>query len=508
MAAQRLRDRSRRVKRTVIRYRPTVAQHHLEESVRLGKARISAMFGGIGSGKTCVGQRILYRAMTEWAPGGRFMIVTPSYKTFSQVTLPEIRKFWPEEGQLWRFHQPAGHPQIDAYWGDGTTSGASVCFVRSAQDLRTVEEVRGPTIAGIWGDEVGTWHTGRVAHDLAIGRLRMTDRDVPGVTWRNWWPRAWYTGSPRWGWLNKVFGIKGRMPQHAWTTGYYSLYRHRAPSPMTSFYVRACRTEANPYNAEGYAELLRAQYGAQFAAQELDGDFVTPTGAVFPHFYPDIHVIPASVAMQLYEACPIKVGGGDWGYGMPAALVAVGITRDHRVIVPRAWSKPGHTAQDMAAIAREWEKPISDGGFAIQRWHMDPEGGQGAKNVNIDHWAGRVRGSQGVNRPVRAANNAVEAGRNTLRNCMRLQQRVPHPTNSAHPGSWFYVSSDCASDYSEDSLVDDLQVLQYAEVAEGEEVDERKIKPKRATHRIAALRYGVHSELAGAQVRTSWQPNL
>lgn len=488
----------RRIKRTSIRYRPTAAQHHLTESVRMGKARISCMFGGIGSGKTCVGQDILRRAMTEWAPGGRFMIITPSYKTFSQVTLPEIRKFWPEEGKLWRYYQPGGHPQIDAHWGDGESSGTSVCFVRSAQDLRTVEEVRGPTLAGIWGDEVGTWHTGRVAHDLAIGRLRMTDRDVPGVTW-DWWPRAWYTGSPRWGWLNKVFGIKGKMPAHAWQTGYFSSYSASNPRPQTSYYVRACKTEANPYNAEGYAELLRSQYGEQFARQELDGDFVSPTGAVFPAYYPDIHVIPAAVAMQLYRACPTKVGGVDWGYGMPAAMVVVGITRDNRVIVIRDWSRPGHTAQQMAEIARRWEDQ-----YDIQRWHCDPEGGQLAKNANIDHWAGRIAGSRGVNAVVRNANNAVEAGRNTLRNAMRIQQAIPHPVDRTRPGSWFYVSSDCTSDSSDDSLSDDLQVLQYAEVQEGGEVDERKVKPKSATHRIAALRYAVHSELATPQQRTAW----
>jgi hypothetical protein len=448
--------------------------------------------------------------MTDWAPGGRFMIITPSYKTFSQVTLPEIRKFWPEEGNLWRFHQPGGQMQLDAYWGDGVVSGKSECYIRSAQDLRTVEEVRGPTLAGIWGDEVGTWHAGKMAHDLAIGRLRMTDRDVPGVSWGDWWPRAWYTGSPRWGWLNKAFGIKGRMPAHAWTTGYYSKYNRRRPNPMTSFYVRAERTEGNVYNGPGYAELLRSQYGAAFAEQELDGDFVSPQGAVFPHFVPDIHVIPASVAMELYRACPIKVGGVDWGYGMPAAMVAVGITNDQRVIVVRAWSRPGYTAQQMAEIAREWERPIPDGGLAIQRWWCDPEGGQGAKNVNIDHWAGRIQGSQGVNAAVRNANNAVEAGRNTLRNCMRLQSMIPHPVPqldpfaAPRPGSWFYMSSDCHSDSHDDSLSGDLEILQYAQVAEGEEVDEAKVQPKKATHRIAGLRYAVHSELASTQQRTSW----
>lgn len=490
--------RPRKVRRLVIRYRPSMAQHHLTEAVRTGVAKISAMFGGIGSGKTCGGQDILRKAMTQWAPGGRFMIVTPSYKTFKQVTLPEIRKFWPGEGELWSYSE--GNALIEAHWGDGVTSGTSTCVVRSAQDLRTVEEIRGPTLAGIWGDEVGTWHTGQVAHDLAIGRLRMTDRDVPGVSWGNWWPRAWYTGSPKWGWLNKVFGIKGRMPAHAWTTGFFSKYDRRRPTAMNAFYVRAERSEGNIYNAPGYTEFLRSQYGEAFAQQELDGDFVTPTGAVFGCFYPDIHVISPAIARELYKACPVKVGAVDWGYGMPAAMVAVGITRDGCVIVIRSWSKPGYTADQMAEIARDWEEELK-----IQRWWPDPEGGPNAKNENIDRWRGKIRGSLGVRRPVKGANNAVSAGRDTLRNCMRLQSRIRNPGNPGHPGSWFYISADCDGDAgSSDSLVDDLQVLQYAEVAEGEEIDEQNVKPKKATHRIAALRYAVHSELAVQVSRTSW----
>lgn len=490
--------RPRTLKELTVRYRPSVAQWHVTEAVRTGMARIVGMFAGIGGGKTCGGQDTLRKAMTEWARGGRFMIVTPSYKTFTQVTLPEIRKFWPLEGTLWKFHHPGGQAQIDVFWGDGVNSGTSTCVIRSAQDMKTVEEIRGPTLAGIWGDEVGSWHAGKMAHDLAIGRLRQTDADVPGVSWGNWWPRAWYTGSPKWGWLNKVFGIKGRMPPHAWTTGYYSKYNPKKPHPWTSFYVRAEKTEGNIHNGPGYAEWLRSQYGDAFASQELDGDFVTPTGSVFP-YYPDIHVIPASIAMELFLACPVKVGGVDWGYGFPGAMVAVGITRDNRVIVVRTWSQPGHTAQQMAAIARDWERDLG-----IQRWWCDPEGGMKAKNENIDHWAGRIAGSQGVNVAVRAANNAVEAGRNTLRNCMRLQSRIAHPVSTGHPGSWFYLSSDCTAAYSDDSLSDDLQLLQYAHVAEGEEVDERKVKPQKATHRIAGLRYAVHSELATPQSRTSW----
>lgn len=480
-------------------YRPSVAQHHITEVVKQGRARVAGFFGGIGSGKTVVGQHILRCAMTQWAPGGRFMIVVPSYQTFIQSTLAEIRKFWPAEGDLWEYRRPNNQPQLHARWWYQGKMGSSVCFIRSAQDLRTVESIRGPTLAGIWGDEVGTWHAGHAAYDLAIGRLRMTDRDVKGIKWHNWFPRVWLTGSPRWGWLNKLFGVAGSMPKQAWTTGYYSKYNSKDPNPVNAFYIRACATEGNIYNEKGYAEFLRSQYGEAFAAQELDGDFVSPTGRVYPHFYPHISVISNAVAAEAYASCPIKVGGVDWGYGT-CAMVAVGITADQAVIVRRAWTGHQRTAQDMAEIARAWEKELG-----IQKWWCDPEGGRKGHNQNIQHWKGRVRGSVPVRATVKAANNALEPGRNTLRNCMRLQKHIPNVGNPGEPGTWLYVSNDCDGN---DSLVNDLQVFSYKEAGKGEEIDEARTKPKEASHRPAALRYAVHSELSTGRTRTSWEPGL
>lgn len=485
-----------------VAYRPSVAQHHVAKVVEQGRAGVTGFFGGIGSGKTALGTHILHQAMTRWAPGGRFMVVVPSYRTFTQVTLTEIRKFWPGEGELWEYRRPDNQPQIDAHWWAQGRHGTSTCFVRSAQDLRVAEEIRGPTLAGLWGDEVGTWNTGRVAYDLAIGRLRMTDRDVPGVTWPNWWPRTWLTGSPRWGWLNKLFGIPGKLPPHAWTTGFYSKYSRKKPNPKLSFYVRAHRTEGNVYNADGYAESLRSQYGEQFAAQELDGDFVSPTGRVYPQFYPDIHVISDFRAIELWASCPIKVGGVDWGFGT-SAMVAVGITRDGCVIVRRTWLGHAQTAQDMAVVARQWESDLG-----IQRWWCDPEGGRKAHNQNIEHWRGRILGSPRVNSTVKAAINAVEPGRNTIRNCMRLQRGLPNEGNPSAPATWFYMSDDCASEGTDDSLETDLLAFSYKEVGQGDEIDEAKTKPKSASHRLAALRYAVHSELSTGRTVTSWEPGF
>lgn len=474
-----------------IPYRASLAQWHAERAVELGRAKLVTMLGGIGSGKTTLGQQVLRRVMGEWAPGSRSMIITPSYRTFSQVTLPEIRKWWPGEGVLWRFHSPASQPQISWYWGDGTRAIESTCVIRSAQDQRTVEEIRGPTLAFVLGDEVGTWNAGRTAHDLAFGRLRQTAPAEVADVWgaSGWWPRACYVGSPRWGWLNHALGIRGRMPPNAWTTGFYPIARSKA---SLSYYVRATRTEENQHNGPDYAETLRLLYGDAFAAQELDGDFVSPTGAVYQGYYPEIHELPHGVAMALFRACPLRMGGVDWGFGSPAAMVAVGLDGDGRAIVVREWSKPGHTADQMAAIAREWEDELD-----ITEWRADPESPE-----SIRRWQGRIDGSVGVSRPVYKAKNDIASGRDTERNCMRVQSRIPHPCDPEKAGSWYYSSVECTG------LNEDTMSLQYDEVSEGAERDERKVRPKVATHRTDARRYAIHSGLSVARHTTKWVPGL
>ena len=333
-----------------------------------------------------------------------------------------------------------------------------------------------------------------MAHDLAFGRLRQTPPDGLQDVWAasRWWPRAWYTGSPRWGWLNHMLGIPGAMPPHAWTTGYYPRLEAAARTPQTAFYVRACKTEENPHNGPGYAAMLRLLYGESFAMQELDGDFVSPTGAVYPTYYPDVHRIPHEIAMKLFFRCRRKIGGVDWGYASNAAMVAAGMDGDGRAVVVREWSKPGYTEDQMAEIARDWETELG-----ITDWYCDPED-SGA----LDRWRGRIAKSKGVRGAVHEAKNAVAEGRNTERNCMRLQSRISHPVHADKPGSWYYQSEDCTQ------LHEATMGLQYAEVTEGEERDERKVKPKAFTHLTDARRYLIHSELATSHQRTSWVPGL
>lgn len=459
------------------------AQHHFAQAVIESRAKVCAMFGGIGSGKTAIGVKLCWRMATVEALGAIGMIVTPSFRTFQQSTLPEIRKHWPKTG--WKLHHPGGFAQITI-----THAGKeSVILIRSVKDARTVEEMRGPTLAWIWGDEAATWHMGSYAWDLAIGRLRGVLDDRP-----NFMPRMFLTGSPRWGWLNKVFGIKGKMPPHAWTTGFYSKYNVKNPQPENAFYVRASRTSDNAYNWAGYEQFMRDNYSQAFYEQEVKGDFIAPTGAVYPRFYPDVHVINHALAMELFRESRYKIGGVDWGFNN-AAMSAMGINKDGRIVIVREWQKPRYEAEDMIPIARKWEDELG-----ITDWWPDTNN-KGA----IQKWQGKYRRIRGVRGKVHSKTvKDVADSRDSVRFAMRVESGMSHPAypdDSRRAGTFLYMSSKCPM------TADQHQALRYGDVKEGEEQDESDTTPAN-DHLCDAVRYPIHNHMRKREVRTSWQPGL
>lgn len=454
-------------------YQPSWGQHHFH--MMRQRAKVRAAFGGIGSGKTCCGAIEAWDHAAEHARGATGMIIVPSYRTFDEVTMKEVRRWWPKG--LWKLSKAGGGRQLTVYWGDGVTSGESQVLVRSAKNAAIAEEIRGPDIHWVWGDEPGTWGAGKAAWDIIIGRTRQMAPHNPDAM-----PQIWLTGSPRWGWLNKVFGVSGRMPQHAWTSGYFS----KGTTRDNAFYVRAMMSEDNVHNAPGYAAFLRGEYGDAFAAQELSGDFMPPSGAVFAGFYRDLHVIPHRVAMDLYRRSRRFVGGTDWGYANPAAMEGVGIDGDGVIVVVREWSEAGRTKEQMRDVAvSRFEPPIELGGIGTKDWYCDS-----AEPEGIEKWQGRVAGVPGVGGAVHLADKSRKEGIETLRVAMRLESRLDHPAypaGSGRPASWFYVSDECTG------LIGDLEQYRYAEVDEGRDVDEAKTTG--LDHRIDALRYAAHSAI-------------
>lgn len=450
-----------------IPYGPNPAQHHFHRVVDEKRAKVIGYFSGIGGGKTAAGSVQAWRLSTGPRRGTTNGIIVPSYRTFYQVTMQEVRKFWPGEGALWRLKEKHNHPTLEVYTPDATTEWQ----VRSAQNARTAEEIRGANWHTWWGDEGGTWNAGKLAFELAMGRLRQ-----PAPFDKSAFPQAFLTTSPRWGWLNKVFGIKGALPPTAWTTGFYS----RGRTARDAFYIRSAHSKDNIHNTPGFADFLAMIYGENFARQELSGDFVAPGNAVLPGFYPEIHVVKHETAMRMLAECDRRVGAADHGFGSFAAMLAGGITWDGGVVVAREWQRSHVGNHVRMEIARRWGKQLR-----IREWYPDT-----APSEDFNAWLGKVSGLRGVP-GTRTPNKDRAGGIGTLRFLMRLETALKHPEKGeAAPASYLYISERCPL------LIEALQTLYFEGVSEGGEVDESKIAPKEMTHLFDCLRYLTHSVVA------------
>lgn len=184
--------------------------------------------------------------------------------------------------------------------------GGEILF-RSADNP---DRLRGPNLNWAHIDEgamcpPGTW-------EVVIGRLRADGKAGP----------AWITTTPN-----------GRN----W------LYQRR-----DQFTLFRARTADNPYLSPDFVRSLEQSYTGEFARQELDGEFVSMEGMVYPMFT-DKHVItrPRAELRDWYLAM-------DEGYTNPAVILLVGRDSDGRLHIAREYYERGKLQKDVVATARTW----------------------------------------------------------------------------------------------------------------------------------------------------------
>jgi phage terminase large subunit len=240
------------------------------------RARLVALLGGAGSGKTTAGVIWSLMHAAHW-PGSRGMLIARSYPQLKQSLLVELER-WARESrldELWRFNRQDMEIRLP---------NGSRFWLRSAD---RPESLLGADLAWLYGDEVALWE--EAAFKYALSRLRQ-----PGFP-----HQAAFTFTPKGrNWAYQVFG-----------------------QPRPDLEIIRCATRENPYLDPGFVAMLEAHYGATpFARQELEGEFVSCEGLVYPQFAPQVHVQPAPPP----SAFKAVVAGVDWGYTNPGAIVVVG----------------------------------------------------------------------------------------------------------------------------------------------------------------------------------------
>ena len=254
-----------------------------------------AYVGGIGSGKTFAGALRLL----SMPPGTACMVCAPTYSmlkdaalaTFLEVARPLIATF--------------NRADLNMTLVDGKS-----IMWRSTENE---DRLRGPNLGAVWLDESAYMKPN--ARDIVLGRLRL----APGWLWETTTPRG----------KNHV----------------YDAYVDR-PIPGARL-VRA-RTRDNIHLPERYIAQLESKYTARFAAQELDGEFIDATGALW--------------SWATVDGCRVDrvPDGGRVLIGVDPAVTATSESDETGIIVVRIVDGVAYVVEDASGrhSATEWPRIV------------------------------------------------------------------------------------------------------------------------------------------------------
>ncbi len=287
--------------RTEVRsYTPLPHQKAFHES----NAMFRAYIGGFGAGKTMAGVWEAIDVSMAY-PRNVGLIARRTYrelldstaKLFLDVCPRELIKNYSKREEKVEF-----------------VNGSVVLF-RSLDD---VEKFRSLNLGWWYIDEASEVHDEDIPNKL-IGRLRLP------VPWRG----AWVTSNP---------------PHFD-----HWLYRwcKRAETNPRYFYVRASTYE-NPHLPPEYVETLEQEYGPQWAARFLRGEFgsIAPGNAVYDAFNYDLHVVPDIK----WDPSRAVVRAWDFGRHRPAVLFSqLGPDRQWRIL----YEMMGHWV-----LIRDWAEKV------------------------------------------------------------------------------------------------------------------------------------------------------
>lgn len=211
----------------------TLDLHEAQQAFLDSEALYRGFVGGRGAGKSWIGAcDLLLRAQDDRLYG----VYAPTYPMLQDSSW---RSFL-DLGSRFRFIKRINRAEMRVTLGNG----AEVIF----RSVDNPERARGANLSGAWLDEASLMD--QAAYTIIIACLRERGEQ---------------------GWLSATFTPRGR--QH-WTYETFGLGKINTA-------LFHAKTGDNPFLPDDFANVLRAQYPSQFAAQELEGEFVELIGNVF-----------------------------------------------------------------------------------------------------------------------------------------------------------------------------------------------------------------------------------
>jgi len=365
------------------------------------------MLTGVRGGKTLTGSVWLGNQYAKY-PNDDHAIVAPTYKILEQATLPTFFRVFPEYKKYYR--EKASKIQIPGYGS---------IFVRSADRETSLE---GMTLRSCWVDEAGdisryAWIIIQARTGTSLGQVFLTTRAY-GINW-----------------LKKDFF-------ELWEEG-------------NKFYdVIQFETVENPGFAKEEWERVRSSLDPRTFGMMYKGLFSEMVGRVYEQFDERKHV----VRTVPYNDLVYVLGGIDWGFTQPAAMVAVGFTKDWTAYIIDEHYRAGQTLAQLGEKAKEWMAK-----YRVQAYFSDP-----SEPMNIHTFR-----QMGI--PMNDANNKVLYGIDRVRKMLGNGK--------------LYVKDTCSN------LRDEFQTYQYAEDKKDVTLKEEPLKKN--DHGLDALRYVIATQEQG-----------
>lgn len=424
-------------------WKPTASQW----AAASARAKVVALMGGYGSGKTRTGSEITLDLAAENA-GLAGMIVAPTYGLLRRVILPTFLAACPRQIIAQDATRDATNPYLRLING-------STIYLGSATNPGSLE---GSNLAWFWVDE------GRLisaaAWQVIIGRHRVKGaKRLQGIV----------TTTPAAGWLQEEFG----SPKQGRATVHIS-------------------TRENVRNlAPGFIEDLERTYSARLAQRLIEGRFGASELAVYGSFEPERHVIDWRFSPERGRLAGVV----DFGRRRPAFLLfqqplAGEPLSNGRQALDGTWicvaehhpeqvTTPALIDGIKSTLRARGVPQRPDGSFEVSEWYCDPAGNQQQAIVGVSDVHMFERSGLG---PMQWCTDDV------LTFIPRGVEIVDGMLLNTRGETRLYVSRDIA-DGGQRGIVKSLQGYSYKPGRGSEPISDQPVKDGVTDHACDALRY-------------------
>ncbi|KKN09494.1 hypothetical protein LCGC14_1046110 [marine sediment metagenome] len=308
-------------------YLPVATMPGPQTDFVLSRAAHPAFLGGRGSAKTAGGILKMWTYVHNH-PGANGAISFPTFTDVDRIFLPELRKFFGElEGDEWVYQEKKKilvFPHLNCR-----------AFILSAEEPG---QGKGLNLAWFWMEEVGVGS----GHKLLFFNLQPALRQF-GDDYDDY--QGWLTSTPnvQFPWLKQLYqdGI--------------SPVTEEVIEDPEEYPIFPARTIDNPCLPKKRLRLLLSLWGdSRMARQELEGQFISVEGIVFPELKEDVHLRHPPPDHEFIAT----VGGLDFGDASPTALLELKMDRSRKIWITREFYKRNATDDDWIKAAAEWNLPL------------------------------------------------------------------------------------------------------------------------------------------------------